>query len=113
MTNSICRSAVAVEALALSAGFDAAHVIRTELQTLLKQDVPLAMLTDSNQCFEAIANSTSTKERRVQLNLSAIKEGYEKTVILNLHFIRSEYNLADSPHPEMDNTGLLIPTSSR
>lgn len=50
----VTRSAMAGEALAFVKGFDAAYLIKHDLQRMLGQEIPLIILTDSKQVFDVI-----------------------------------------------------------
>lgn len=92
----IVHSAMAAECCALAECFDAAYVLKHELQVLLKQEVNIEVLTYSKQVFDSITNSTRTKERRLMIDLNAAKESFQRKEISDLGLLKSENNLADA-----------------
>eukprot|EP00173_Palmaria_palmata_P000047 Plantae.Rhodophyta-Palmaria_palmata.ctg10239.p1 GENE.Plantae.Rhodophyta-Palmaria_palmata.ctg10239~~Plantae.Rhodophyta-Palmaria_palmata.ctg10239.p1 ORF type:complete len:245 (+),score=21.58 Plantae.Rhodophyta-Palmaria_palmata.ctg10239:319-1053(+) len=92
----ICQSAMAAEACAFADTFDAAYVLKHELDRLLGRDVSLQMLIDSKQVFEAISHSTRTKERRVMIDLAATKQAFERTEITDLGLVSGSSMMADA-----------------
>jgi Reverse transcriptase (RNA-dependent DNA polymerase) len=104
----VTRSVIAAEAIALIEGCDAGFCISHELQKLLGRHIALTLATDSQSLFTAIARGSATTERRLLIDLAALKMGYLNHEIDNLVFVRSTDNLADAltkrmvPHAIMD-----------
>lgn len=91
----VTRSAMSAESCAFADCYDAAYVLKTELEMLLHQDVPLQMLVDSKQLFDAISHSTRTKEQRVMIDINAAKQGFERKEISDLGLVTTDNMLAD------------------
>ena len=53
------------------------------------------MLTDSKALFDVIKGSKYMTEKRLMVDLAAIREAYKDRTISNIGLIRSEHNLAD------------------
>jgi len=54
------------------------------------------MLTDSIQLFDVITRSRYTAEKRLMVDISAVREAYLEKTISNIALIKSEHNPADS-----------------
>lgn len=70
----VVRSSTAGETLALSDAFNMAFATRHDLEQILKQDIPLLLLTDSKQLFETLTRSRQTVEKRLMVDLAALRE---------------------------------------
>lgn len=99
---------MAAESIAFADCLDAAISLRIEIERLLGRTVPLEMLTDSRQLFDAVCNSTRTKERRLMIDLAAAKESFWRKEITDLGFIRSADNLADPLTKPIAGENLLL-----
>ena len=91
----VVRSVLGGEMYAFADAFDAAFSIRHDLQRLLKKDVRLTLLTDSMSLFKVIVNSTITTEKRLMIDISAVREAYEKSDIDFIGWIPSNSNIAN------------------
>lgn len=87
---------MAAETLAFTEAFDCAYLLKHDLQAILKRDLPLLMLTDSQQLFDVLTRSRYTSEKRLMVDISAAREAFEQSLISNVGLIRSEFNAADA-----------------
>ena len=92
----VVRSAMAAESIAFADCLDDAYTVKVELERMLGRSISLEMLTDSKQLFDAVCNSTRTKERRLMLDIDAAKQAFRRKEISDLGLIRSGENLADA-----------------
>ena len=53
------------------------------------------MFTDSKSLFDVITKSSQTQERRLMIDLQAVRNAYTTHEISNVGFLRSEENPAD------------------
>ena len=81
---------------AFSDGFDAAYMIRHDLQVLFHRNIPLKMFTDSKQLFDVITKSSSTTERRLMIDVAAVREAYHSFEISEVGLVRGSTNMADA-----------------
>ena len=91
----VVRSILGGEVYAFSDAFDWAFTFRHDLEKLMGRKVPLSMFTDSRSLFDIITKASSTKEKRLMIDLTASREGYEKNEISDIGLVRSEHNPAD------------------
>jgi len=61
---------------------------------MIGQKVPLKMYTDSKSLFDIITKCSHTTEKRLMIDVAAVREGYERFEISDIGFIRSEHNIA-------------------
>lgn len=79
--------------VAFAAAFDYALTMKHELEQLLDKKIPIKMSTDSESLFDVITKSSSTTERRLMIDVQAVRNGYERLETLEFGF---ERNPADS-----------------
>lgn len=92
----IWHSAMAAEACAFAEAYDASLVLRHELEVISKRKVPLKMIIETKQVFDATSYPTRTKERRVMNDLAADKKGFENREITDFGLATAENMLADT-----------------
>jgi len=80
---------------------------------ILRTHVPLIMMTDSEILFSIIVRNRQTSEKRLMIDIRAIREAYAERVISNIALIASEHNIADAMTKIGHNTSLdkLLQTS--
>eukprot|EP00180_Rhodochaete_pulchella_P000372 Plantae.Rhodophyta-Rhodochaete_pulchella.ctg12617.p2 GENE.Plantae.Rhodophyta-Rhodochaete_pulchella.ctg12617~~Plantae.Rhodophyta-Rhodochaete_pulchella.ctg12617.p2 ORF type:complete len:137 (-),score=21.90 Plantae.Rhodophyta-Rhodochaete_pulchella.ctg12617:1933-2343(-) len=86
---------MAGETYAFADGFDSSFMIRYDLELILKQEIPLTMLTDSKQVFDVITKASHPTERRLLIDIAAAREVYNRNEISNVGLVSSKDNLAD------------------
>lgn len=92
----VTRSVMAAEILGLSYGFDNAFVTRHMLNEILGQEIPIDIYIDSRTVFNVIAKHASTSEKRLQIDVSALREAHDKKIIRSISWIPSNQNVADA-----------------
>jgi hypothetical protein len=91
----VVRSSLAGETLAMSEGFDTAFILRHDLQEMTGLDIQLLIMTDSKSLFDIITRRQHTTEKRLMVDIAAIREGFSRREIANVGLIKSEDNPAD------------------
>jgi hypothetical protein len=81
--------------MALSDVFDAAYIMKHDLQAILKQKVPLTLHTDSLSLFDVLTKATLPTEKRLAIDVLAIKDAYKNREFDTIAFIRTHDNPAD------------------
>lgn len=89
------RSIMAGEVYAFADAFDAAYIIKHDLERIYRQRLPLVMLTDSKQMFDVITRASHTTEKRLMIDVAAAREAYNRHEISNVGLVRSEHNVPD------------------
>lgn len=92
----IVRSVLGGEIYAFADAFDVAYIIKRDLEIILDQQTRLQMFTDSKSLFDIITKCTSMTEKRLLIDVKAVREAYEKFEVSDVGFVRSENNPADS-----------------
>jgi hypothetical protein len=69
----VTRSVLGSGTMALADAFDVAYELKNDIEMILKQNVPIAILTDSLSLFDAITKATTTAEKRLMIDLCAVK----------------------------------------
>ena len=63
---------------------------------MLCQKIPLTILTDSKSLFDVITKSSTTSERRLMIDITAVRNAYNDQELSDVGFIRTKYNPADA-----------------
>lgn len=71
-------------------------MLRHEFESILRTTIPVIVLTDSEMLFNIITRRRPTTEKRLMIDLRAVREAYQDRSISNIALIASEYNVADS-----------------
>ena len=91
----ITRSVMAAEVHGLIHGFDAAYVTRHMMEEILGKEIPMDIFVDSRTLFNIVAKDASPSEKRLKIDIWALKESYNKKEFENLYWIEGEKNPAD------------------
>jgi transposase InsO family protein len=102
----IARSSMAAETMAFADTFDASFAIKHDLESMLGQRIPLLILTDSRPLFDVLVCAKYTTEKRLMIDISAAREGFNRRDITNVCLIRSEHNVADAMTKFSSNNAL-------
>ena len=86
---------MAAEIFALSYGFDNAYVTQSMLREILRSNVPIEAYVDSKTLFGVVAKYANTKEKRLQIDVAALREAHSKREIRSLSWIPGTSNPAD------------------
>eukprot|EP00171_Calliarthron_tuberculosum_P022791 IDg22791t1 len=78
----VTRSVLGAETYAFADGFDFAYSLKSDLQRILQRRVALQMLTDSKSLFDIITKCSNSTERRLMIDMEAIREAYQSTKYL-------------------------------
>jgi hypothetical protein len=62
---------------------------------MLRQTIPLTMLTDSSSLFSVITRSTTTLEKRLMIDLATVRDAYAAQELSDVGLLRHETNPAD------------------
>ena len=88
------RNNLASETLAFNDGSDSAFYIAKLIEETLKIKMPVHILTDSQSLFEHIGTTKLASDKRMRVEISAIREMVEKGEI-SAHWIEKESNVSD------------------
>ena len=91
----VTRSALASELYAMVHGFDQSYVVKVTIDSFLGKCIPLNIYTDSKSLFDSLVTLNTTSEKRLLIDLSMLRESYERREIANVYWIPSEQNPAD------------------
>ena len=88
-------SILAAGVYALIACFDYCFTLAHDFASILSQTVPIEILTDSKSIFDRITKLASVSEKRLLIELSALRQACVSGQIRNLGHVPSQYNIAD------------------
>lgn len=92
----VTRSVLASELYAMIYAFDAACVLKFTLDAIMSQSVPLILCTDNFSLYECLVKLRTTKEKRLMIDISSIRETYELRQVAEIVWIKGTSNPADS-----------------
>ena len=106
----VTRSALASELYSMVQGADIGYAIASTLKLITKQlgilDIPMILLTDSYSLYECLVKLGTTKEKRLMIDIMALRQSYERREVHEVRWINGEDNPADamtkaSPNPAL------------
>jgi hypothetical protein len=105
----ITRSVIASELYAMAHGFDSACVLKDTLDKLFDKDekgIPLIICIDSFSLYECLVKLSTTREKRLMIDLMSIRQAYERREIAEVRWIQGNKNPADSMTKHKGNKAL-------
>lgn len=113
----VTRSVLASEIYAMAHGVDIAFSINTTISTILNglklKPLPLIVCTDSFSLYECIVKLGTTKEKRLMIDIMALRQMYERRELIEVRWINGASNPADAMTKGAPNAALsrLIDTN--
>ncbi|KAI1674159.1 hypothetical protein L13192_00906 [Pyrenophora tritici-repentis] len=96
----VTRSVLASEIYGMVNGFDIGIAIATTLRIVTERlripKVPLVICTDSYSLYECLVKLGTTKEKRLMIDIMALRQLYERREITEIRWINSDDNPADA-----------------
>lgn len=90
------RSVLGGEVYAFADGMDVGLTLKHDLEGIVGRSIGLRMFTDSKTLFDVITKNTTTTEKRLMIDIKAVRESYERMELSDVAWIRSENNPADA-----------------
>ena len=92
------------------AGVDMAYAIASTLQMVTTQlnvpRIPTVVCTDSYSLYECLVKLGTTKEKRLMIDIMALRQSYERRELHEVRWIHGDDNPADAFTKEMPNRSL-------
>ena len=96
----ITRSVLASEIYAMVNGFDIGLAIATTLRMITDRleipKIPVILCTDSYSLYECLVKLGSTLEKRLMIDIMALRQSYERREVAEIRWINGEDNPADA-----------------
>eukprot|EP00171_Calliarthron_tuberculosum_P004827 IDg4827t1 len=92
----VVRSIMAAETYAFTNAFDQTFVLKHDMEKMLHKTIPLKMFTDSKQLFDVITKASYPTEKRLMIDILAVREAYNTFEISNVGLISGTSNPADA-----------------
>jgi hypothetical protein len=108
------RLVLASELYAFAYGFDHATVIKSTVQKICQVTaIPLIVCTDSKSLYQCMVKLSTTQEKRLMVDVMAMRQSYERRIITKIRLIKGDSNPADAMTKAKANTSLtrLIDTN--
>ena len=91
----VARSVMAAELHALVYGFDNAYGVREAINCTLGLNVQIHSFVDSRTVFNVVAKQATTSEKRLQIDINALRQSYQLGEMHYFGWIPGEQNVAD------------------
>ena len=114
----VTRSVLASEIYGMAGGFDAAYVLKTTITSILQRlDLPpckMVVCTDSLSLYQCLVQLGTTTEKRLMIDIMALRESYEGREIDEIRWIAGADNPADAMTKDQPNRALedLVSTNT-
>jgi hypothetical protein len=96
----VTRSVLASEIYSMVNSFDISIAIATTLRIITERlslpAIPLVICTDSYSLYECLVKLGTTKEKRLIIDIMALRQSYERREITEIRWINGEDNPADA-----------------
>lgn len=96
----VTRSALASELYSMVQGADIGHAITSTLKLVTTQlstpEIPMILLTDSYSLYECLVKLGTTQEKRLMIDIMALRQSYERREAHEVRWINGEDNPADA-----------------
>jgi len=106
----VTRSVLASEIYGMVSGFDIGYVIANTLATITKRlnlpRIPLILCTDSFSLYQCIVQLGTTTEKRLMIDIIALRQSYENREVDEIRWIHGQDNPADAMTKAMPNRAL-------
>jgi hypothetical protein len=92
------------------AGVDAAISLSTTYAMVCRQlgiaNFPVVVCTDSFSLYECLVKLGTTKEKRLMIDIMALRQSYERRELAEIRWIKGESNPADAMTKSVPNKAL-------
>lgn len=106
----VTRSVLASEIYGMVNGVDMAIAISTTLKMITNQlqynEIPTIVCTDSYSLYECLVKLGTTKEKRLMIDIMALRQSYERRELFEIRWINGNDNPADSMTKAVPNKAL-------
>lgn len=106
----VTRSVLASEIYGMVNGFDAGFAIASTLRRITERlsipPIPLVVCTDSYSLYECLVKLGTTKEKRLIIDIMALRQSYERREITEIRWIHGDDNPADAMTKSTPNKAL-------
>jgi hypothetical protein len=96
----VTRSVLASEIYGMVNGFDIGIAVATTLRMATERlglpPIPLVICTDSYSLYECLVKLGTTKEKRLMIDIMALRQSYERREITEIRWINGDDNPADA-----------------
>lgn len=106
----VTRSVLASEIYGMVGGVDMAIAINTTINMITEQlgfsRTPVVVCTDSYSLYECLVKLGTTKEKRLMIDIMALRQSYERREITEIRWIDGKDNPADAMTKSIPNKAL-------
>jgi hypothetical protein len=96
----VTRSVLASEIYGMVTGVDMAYALASTIQMITSHlslpPIPTIVCTDSYSLYECLVKLGATKEKRLMIDIMALRQSYERRELHEIRWIHGDDNLADA-----------------
>ena len=96
----VTRSVLASEIYGMVSGVDIAIAIKTTLDKITARleipQIPIVVCTDSYSLYKCLVKLGTTKEKRLMIDIMALRQSYERRELAEVRWINGQDNLSDA-----------------
>jgi hypothetical protein len=108
----VTRSVLASEVYGMTTGVDMAYALGTTINIVTQEldlpNIPTVVCTDSYSLYECLVKLGTTKEKRLMIDIMAIRQSYERRELQEVRWINGLDNPADAMTKANPNKALEI-----
>jgi hypothetical protein len=114
----VTRSVLASEIYGMVGGVDMSYAIGSTISMIMEQlelpNMPTIVCTDSYSLYECLVKLGTTKEKRLMIDIMALRQSYERRELFEIRWINGQDNPADAMTKTNPNKTLetLVDTNS-
>jgi hypothetical protein len=106
----VTRAVLALELYSIVAGVDMAISLSTTFALICRQlginNFPVVVCTDSFSLYECLVKLGTTKEKRLMIDIIALRQSYERRELAKVRWIEGDSNPADAITKSTPNKAL-------
>lgn len=96
----VTRSVLASELYAMTLGFDHTSILKTTINKIFvhaqERTIPIVLCTDSHSLYKCFVKLGTTNEKRLMINIMALRQAYKAREIAEVRWINGATNLANA-----------------
>ena len=77
-------------------GFDIGAVLKSTMECVLAQSVPMILCTDSKSFYDCLVKLGTTQKKRLMIDILYLQQSFERREIMEIRWINGDSNPADA-----------------
>lgn len=102
----VVRSVLAAELFAFVSSHDYCQIIAHDLHLITGKKFPVHLMTDSKSIFDTITKLSGVSEKRLMIDIAALRQSYSCGEITNIGHVLTRFNIADALTKKLKSSNL-------